>query len=374
MLKKTRLKDFLILNLICLVGIVLLICLPSTVYGAQGTLGTVVPDISCAYYDADGNEVDGNALTAGSYDMTIKLSGTQQLSVVQVTASHTDAVTFESTPKNLMTSDYTDMSSMGYVIDEQNLVFGFVSNNSDTSLIEDNAVIATLGVTFTQDCDAADVIQFSTNPNETFVLSDYADGYNDEYALVSEFDGYNGVLYQMTSDVSPVLKIGYNVSGSIVVMTDSSGSTNGNPVGGEYVFDIYKDAERTDLLKSVKSIETIDESGIRKNTFNIEELNPGTYYVTLSSKYAITRRDITIIVSDSDIADYAIPIIACDFDESGTLSGGDAAYVYANAAAVAEEKSLCYDLDGSNTISGGDAAVVYACSSGELSYGSLTIQ
>lgn len=372
MLKRTNFKNFLILNLIFLLGIVVLICLPSTVYAAEGTLGTVVPDIQCIYRDSDGNEVDGNTLAAGSYDMTVELSGTQQVSVLQITAAFDDSVSFDKEPKDLMTSHYADMSSMGYVIDNQNFVFGFVSNNNDTSLIEDHAVIATLGVTFTQDCDAADVIRFSANPNETFILADYADGYNDEYALVSEFDGYNGVLYQMNGDVSPVLRTGYNVSGSIVVMTNPSGSTNGTPVSGEYVFDVYKDAARTDLYKSVTSIENIDENGIRQNTFTIEELEPGTYYATLSSRYAITRRDITIIVTDSDIADFAIPIIACDFDGSGTIGAADAIYVYQQAAST--EKDLYYDLDGSNTIGATDAIIVYSCAAGELNYPSITIR
>lgn len=371
MFVKKFFQKYLIIGFICLVGTVLLICLPSTAYGATGTLGSVVPDINCVYYDSQGNEVDGNDLAAGTYDMSIQVSGVTEISVLEVTASYTDAVTVDATPKALMTDSVDSVSSMGYVIDGQNLVFGFVSNNDDTSAIEQDTVIATLSVTFNQDCDAADVITISQDPNLTFVLADYGDGYNDEYALVSEFEGYDGILYQMTSDVSPLFGDGYTVTGSVVIMTDPSGSTAGTAVSGEYTLTVYSDAERTNVVQTVKTTEVVNEDNKKENRFVIEHLYPSTYYATLSSAYAIARDDITIVVADSDIAGPAIPIIACDFDQSNTISASDAIFVYRQAALSNSE--LYYDLDGSNTVSASDAIIVYTCAAGAKNYPAITI-
>lgn len=355
------------------VMLLLFVCLPSTVSAAAGTLGTESPEIYCTYTNAEGTEVDGNVLEPGTYNVSFKLKDMANASVIQVTAAYGEGVTLADKPISLLSDTVTDITSEGYVISNGSIVFGFVSNNDGTSIIktgEEDVILAIFTVTFAEACDAADVITVSTNPNNTFALADYADGYNDEYALDTEFAGYNGVLYPMTCDVTPTLSVGYSVSGSIVVMTNSSGDTAGTAVSGEYTLDVYSDVDRTQLVTSVTTVESVDENNKKTNSFVIDSLEAGTYYATLSGQYAISRNDITIIVSDSDIVAPAIPTIVCDYNKDAKITGIDAITVYSDATGA--QSAYC-DLNGDGKVTGIDAITVYSCAASG-NYDSITIQ
>lgn len=329
-------------------------------------LGSESPSVYCTY-SQNGEEVDGNNLTAGTYDVSFNISGVEAVSVIQVTATYDETVTVASTPVAVM-SDTTGyaVSSMGEVLSNGNIVFGFVSNNSDSSAINaDGTLIATVTMTFAQDGDAAKHITVADNPNLTFVQVSYADGFNNSYAINSKDPDYTqGTLYPMTCDVTPTR--GYAVSGSLVIMTNTSGRTDNVPVYGEYTIDVYKDAEMTDLYTSVKSVQT-DNS----NSFTIEALPIGTYYASISGKYAITRADIVITVTDSDISGAVIPIVNCDFDENGYVTAADTGLVYMNSFGSDGDKRC--DLDGNGFVTAADTGVVYSCSFGEINYSGFSI-
>lgn len=359
--KNNRLALFVVSFMALAAAVVLLFCSPSTSYAA--TLGSEEPYIYFEY-EKNGKAVDGNQLNTDTYDVNIWVKGVEAISTLQVTANLDSTVTCAPQPSALMSDEIADVVSMGYVINDSDIVFGFVSDNAECSQINKEAtLVASLSMTFAQAGDAADHITVSTNPNYTFVQTNYNDGYDDSYALVQEFEGYAGKLYSMTSDVSPVVDVpsAHSVSGSIVIMTNGIGDTAGNAVSGEYTVDVYSDEARTQLLKTVKSTEKVDENNLKTNNFVIEDLEDGTYYLAISSQYAIKRRDITLIVNGADIVADPIPMIACDYNGSGSISAADALVVYTNAAG--SQDSFC-DLNGSDSVSAADALVVYTCASG----------
>ena len=340
-----------------------LVCLPRTSYAAP--LGSEKPNIYCTYVDSTGEKCDGDKLAAGTYDVNFYLEGVSELSVMQLTATYSSDVTVNGDAKALLSENVTGVSSMGTVTDNSNLVFGFASDSDTCSPIDSEAtLLATFSVTFANDCDAADVITVSTNPNKTFLLTNYEDGLDNEYALVTEFEGYNGSLYLMTCDVSP--STGHSVTGSLVTMTNGKGETANTPVYGEYTVNVYSDEARSDLVGTVTSSLKDDV-----NSFSIDSLKDGTYYLSISSTYAVTRADITLTVNGADIANAVIPMMACDFDGNGGISGTDATYVYAAASKAYDQ---AFDLDGNGGITGTDATYVYACASGANYYSGLEIK
>lgn len=342
--------------LVFITAVLVFLSLPLVSYAQTGTLGQESPEIYCTY-EQDGVAVDGNNLTAGTYDVNFVLSGMNNLSVFEVTATYdTEQVTVESAPSGLI-SDDAGMDSMGYILEDGNIVFGFVSTNEDCSHINEyEQIIATVKMTFASDCDAEDYITISDNPNLTFAQADYGDGYDDSYASVESYQDYTGNLYLMTCDVTP--EFGHSVKGNIVVMTNSSGSTNGVAVYGNYKIDVYSDKDKSNLVTSVISEQKQSENQII-NEFKIDALKDGTYYATISSEYSIPR-DITIVISGKDILAGAIPMICCEYDSDDIISANDAKYVYVAAANGALRK-YC-ELDGDGVVSVNDAKIVYILS------------
>lgn len=142
----------------------------------------------------------------------------------------------------------------------------------------------------------------------------------------------------------------YNVSASLVVASNVKGDASSVAVNGNYTVTIYnadKEAVATETFAMSKG----------NNTFSFD-LAAGTYTATIESAYSLTRNDITITVGNADVTGSAIPIIACDFNGDGNITGIDAGVVYAQAAGAQE--AYC-DLNGDGTITGVDAGIVYAC-------------
>lgn len=354
-------------SVICAVFV--FICLPQTTSAATGTLGSEEPYVYFTYKDVENDvQTDGNELTAGTYDVSVHLSGMVNGSVLQVSATYdTEMASVAATPTSILSDTVTDMESMGYVLGDGNIVFGFVSTNDAFSALGEDVVIAEFQMTFAQDCDAETVISVSESPDYTFAQADYGDGYDDEYSLTldSEKDvNYQGTLYIMTCDVTPAF--GYDVSASLVIMTDSNGSTNNVPVYGEYTIDVYSDIERTDLIRSVKSVKSENA-----NSFVIEGLTNGTYYATVSGEFAMPR-NITIVVNGTDIIGPDIPMVVCNFDGDNVVTANDALTVYGEASLGVNDAR--YNLDGDNVVTANDALVVYACAAGGLNYKEITIQ
>ncbi len=347
--------------------LILFLNLPFVSYAQSGTLGTEKPYVYCTYYK-DGAQVDGNSLEAGTYNVNFELSGMENISVVEITASYSDIASVDPTPVAVMSDSVGDVSSMGYVIGEGNMVFGFVSDNDDTSAVSsDSVTLATVAVTFSESCDAADVITVSDNPNLTFAQADYADGYDDEYAITTVDPDYNGSLYTMTCDVTPDMN--REVSGSIVVATKPDGTTANKAAYGEYTLTVYSDSEKSQQVAQVQSV----YSGPDKpaNTFSVA-LADGTYYATLTYDYSITRDDITIKVNGSDISGAVIPVIACDFNSDGRITSVDTNECMKFAGSIS---SAPYgDLDASGNVTSVDTNITMTCGSKSLSCPAVTIE
>lgn len=349
--------------------LIFICCNPLVSYAETGTLGYETPKIYCTY-EQNGAEVDGNALAAGTYDVSFVLSGVQNLSVIEITASYDETqVTVGSSPSSLVSDDAANaLDSMGYVLSGGNIVFGFVSvNEACSSLAADDQVLATVEMTFASDCDAEQYIKFSENPNLTFAQVDYGDGYDDEYALVESYDGYSGKLSYMESDVTPG---GYSVNGSLVIMTNSNGSTNGVAVYDECTIDVFKDEAKTEKFGTFTSIVSLDENDKTVNKFSIDNLESGaTYYATVTSKYSINRDDIVIRINNSDISSVEIPIVVCDFNNDGYITVADTGIVFTN---ISGDAKYC-DLNGDSNVTVADTGVVFACT-GIKSYNGFTIE
>lgn len=368
---KANVKSSVLLSIFVFVAAMLIIIsVPFVSYAQTGTLGTASPKVYCTY-EQNGVVVDGNKLTAGTYDVSFVLSGMTNVSIIEITAAYNqEQVTVADAPTALISDDETAaFKSMGYKLADGNIVFGFVSTNTDCSPVtESGQVIARVAMTFASDCDAADYITVSTNPNLTFLQADYGDGYADAYALVDSFEGYNGNLYLMTCDVTP--GAGHSVSGNLVVMTSVSGTTENVAVNGVYTIDVY-DSTGTKLDdKCTTSTLITDENGNKSNTFTINDLADGTYRLTISSEFAITRSDITVKVSGNDITANSIPLLVADFDIDTAITAADALEVYAS---VVKSVDLRYDLDGDTAVTAADALIVYACA-GTPSYGEIVIE
>lgn len=367
-LSKNYAKAVLMALLSLISAIFVFICLPQITSAATGTLGDETPYVYFTYENAEtGETADGNELEAGTYDVSIHLSGMANSSIVQVTGTYkTDMATVVSTPVSLLSDTVTDMESMGYILENGNIVFGFVSTNNDCSVLGDDVVIAEITVTFTEACDAEDVISVSVSPNLTFAQADYGDSYDDEYALTTEDVNYAGELYLMTCDVTPAF--GYDVSGSIVVMTSPSGDTVGNPAYGDYKIEVYTDFERQHLLKTVYS----EYSGEKlSNDFVIDDLLPGEYYLTVSYSYSFIRNDITLIVDSNDISDAIIPVIACDFNKDRLIDISD--IKVAQVGQLNPENSMYCDLNGDGTVDISDIKIIQVCQLYEPDYSPITI-
>lgn len=331
--------------------------IPLVSHAQTGTLGTESPEIFCVY-EKDGVEYDGNNLSAGTYDVSFVMSGVDTLSVIEVTATYNqEQISVEPAPSELISdSAALGLDSMGYILSDGNIVFGFVSENDNCSSVVDNRyiVLAKISMTFSSDCDAQNYLKVSQNPNLTFAQVDYGDGYDDSYALVESSPDYTaGTLYLMTCDETP--NLGYNVSGNLLIMTNASGTTNGVAPYGEYTINVYSDESHTQLVKSVKSVQSINaDTNQRENTFNIESLQRGTYYATVSYDYALTR-DIKIVVLSNDIKNAQITVLNCNFDGDTAIGVGDATQVLSNL----NNSAYPYmDMDGDSNVGVGDATLV----------------
>jgi len=348
---------------------IILFSLPLISYAQTGTLGTEKPEIYCTYYQ-DGVQVDGNSLSAGTYEVRFMASGVKNVSVIELTADYSEAAQVAETPVSLMSDELMGMRSMGCVIGGGKMVFGFVSTNDDTTPCTDKEfLIASVQVTFSADCDAADVITAQTHPNLTFIQADYNDGYEDCYSLDPIASDYKGDIYPMSCDITPDLSQPRTVSGTIVTAIDYTGKTAGKAAYGNYTFTVYSDAERTSVVDTFTSAY---DAAAKVNTFSLL-LADGTYYASLSYDYALTREDITITVNGADITNQVIPVIACNFFNSDTSITINDTRACQSATLNSEGKEYC-DLNADGSVTVNDTRIVQACALGTASLAPIEIK
>ena len=116
---------------------------------------------------------------------------------------------------------------------------------------------------------------------------------------------------------------GYNVTASLVVAKDATGTT-ATPavaVNGEYTI-VLTDAEGKEAAR------TTFTSAAGANTFTLEGVQNGTYTMTITSAYSLTRNNITVVVNGAEVTGPEIPIIACDYKHDAMIDTLDASIVY----------------------------------------------
>ena len=345
-------------------ALLIFISLPLVSFGQTGTLGQDTPEIRCTYAQ-DGVEVDGNTLTAGTYDVSFVMEGAQSLSVMEITATYNqEHVTVADSPSYLISDGAAALDSMGYVLSNGNIVFGIVSTNSDcTALAEGENVIATVQMTFDTDCDAAEYITVSQNPNLTFAQADYGDGYDDSYALVKSDPEYTqGTLYLMSCDVTPALINSYDVNGQIMIATDVTGTTVTSGIGGITV-------TITDAEGQVAAQAVTDSQG----NYTLASVLCGTYTMTISGDTTIDRT-VTLEVTDAKAVNNAVTVdgvgvIICDYNKDGIVNTTDKIVI---TSAFADYNVYC-DFNSDSVVNATDSVVFKGFFGKTIEYSEVTL-
>lgn len=345
---------------------VILFCLPSQALAAQ--LGTEEPYVYFTY-EKDGEEVDGNSLAYDTkYFANIWIKGVQDLSVLEVTATYDDTVTCSTKPVALMSDNVADITSMGYLLNNGNMVFGFVSDNANNSAINpEGTLIASLEVTFSSfegagsTLDAEDHLAVSENPNLTFAQVDYADGYDNEYAVAdndNKFGDYVGERYPLlTYDVSPAYaSAGYDITGQVKIATDITGSSTTVGIGGLTVSVV--DAGGV----TIASADT-DAEGY----YTLSGVPAGNYKMTISGPTTVDR-EVTLNVTETKTVD-AIGIIVCDYNHDTAINVADLSTFLASYG----QYELYCDINGDKIVNIADLSSVLAVYSQSISYNEVTL-
>ncbi len=222
-------------------------------------------------------------------------------------------------------------------------------------------------------------VEITAAPAEGYALDTYENmgtGYGQVQTfekVVNEETGEKVTAYGMRvkgadATVTPVFvstaPTGFNVSASLVVATKGTGATNNVAVNGDYTITLTG-ADGTTVAT------TTFTSAKDANTFTIANVPNGTYTATITSDYSL-ERTVTVIVNGADISGTNIPVLACDFDKSGTIGAADVIPLY--KAASSGSTNLVFDLDGSQTIGAADAIVLNSCSSGGNNLPAITLQ
>lgn len=339
--------------------------LPLVSSAETGTLGSESPRIYCTYAQ-DGTAVDGNDLKAGTYDVSFVLSGVKSVSVVEITATYdADMVTVAAEP-SYQISDEEELSfdSFGYVLGDGDIVFGYTSENKDCSPVGEDQVLATVAITFTADCDAADCITVNSDPNKTFLQVDHDDDYSDEYALVSVFPGYEGNLYLMSCDVTPVIVEKFSVTGQVRIATDLTGTQTSAGIVGITVKVLKDNAE-------IATAET-DENG----NYTLSDIPTGEYTVTFSGPTTIDRTATLVVSSDkavdSVISVDSVGIVICDYNKDRAINATDNT-LFLSVYNGVSESSPYYDLNADTTVNASDNTIFLTFYSNQIVYTEIVL-
>ena len=247
---------------------------------------------------------------------------------------------------------------MGTVTNDSNLVFGFVSDaDTCSSVTKDGTLLATFSVTFAKDCDAADVISVSTDPNKTFIMVNYNDGFGNEYALVTESADYPGSLYLMTCDVSPKAS-GYDITGQVKIATDLTGTEVSAGIAN-----INLTVESAD--GSAIATATTDSNG----EYTLSGVPAGEYTMLISGETTVDRK-VTLVVSESkDVG--SVGIVICDYNKDNVFDISD---YMTFMDAYSNVYALYCDLNGDNVIDISDYMTFASFINKTVNYNSVTLK
>lgn len=346
------------------IAMTIFIGLPIVSNAETGTLGTESPEIYCTF-SQDGELVDGNELTAGTYDVSFLISGVKNLAVVQITATYDDSmVTVASAPSYSISDDETfPFHTIGYKNENSTIITGFISGNDDcTAISSDGQVLTTISMTFASDCDAADYITVDQDPNHTFVQVDLNDSTSDQYALVDSYPGYSGNLYPMSCDVTPVITVEYTVNGQVLIATDTTGT---NTTAG--IIGITVTVEKDGLIIAQA---VTDENGF----YTLPDIPVGEYTITFSGSTTVDRAGTLTVSSDKAVDSVvtldSVGIVICDYNKDGAFNAIDVAVF---SGSFSGEYNVYCDLNADKGVNAIDAAVFSGIFGKTVAYDDLTL-
>ena len=314
---KTTYKRFIA---IFLTVMLIISALPISANAQTGTLGTEEPYLFCAFYDSNGNAVDGNSIEAGTYTVDVVLTDMATNSVFQYTADYNEDV-IEISEVSSPYSEDNDVSLGGIKNSDGTLVVVLVSNDEACTSLSAETVFTTMTVTVTSEnaIDFADYFTFNTDPDLTFVESDYGDGIEDAYTLDTTVST-TYEKYQMRADESPALSI--SVSGKIVIATTLDGDTGEDGIGG---ISVYTDVNYEPV--AVSAADGTFTATVPKGTTVLILSNHTFENGEHSADSEGCTIDRTVTLSGTaNVENAIIPIIICDYNSDGAVTSADKAF------------------------------------------------
>ncbi|MBR1532250.1 MAG: hypothetical protein IJ643_09360 [Eubacterium sp.] len=337
-MKKTLFKI-----MITALSIVLIIAaMPYTALAEAVPLGEESPFIKTQFLDSNDEEVDGNSLAAGqTYTVNFVLSDISSVAIFNMTANYTDDINITQV-SSIADVENSGFEYGGYKKDEDNNAFVIVIstvNNTTYTELDGETVMVTLTVEVNTDGDFADFFDLSTDRNHTFIIANLEEG-NEPAYVYKDLEQTTTDYPFLDYDMSPSSSV--TVTGAVKVSKDVSGDTY---EAYSYVAGATVDA--VDAQGNVLATTTTDSEG----KFSIAA--PSDAVAITIVKYCVPERRVAL--SGSEVSDYpVIPVVAIDYDSSGTFNAPDKAAFNTKFA----EKDADSDLDGSGTPNTGDKGVL----------------
>lgn len=288
------------------------------------SIGTQKPVITAEYRDASGNVADGNALSAGTYEMVLRVDDLASISQMQFTASYdANVLSFSNGILPLATDSSLNLNAVHLESANGSFVFAYNSGNYDScSALPDNGAelvkisLTVLGSAVDTAIDINSALTLDTNPNRTFIEVDYRDatvsGLSRVYKCyaLSTADDFTGEVFPMECDLSPEISNGYSVSAYIGALTSPNEKYGSYPVTGAQV--------SIEVGGETLFAET-DETG----KFTFLNVPSGSYTATVSYKYGFTRTFIVKVENANVESAILVGIVACNWDGNTMINAKD---------------------------------------------------
>lgn len=327
------------------------------------SISTHKPVITAEYRDASGNVADGNALSAGTYEMVLRVDDLASISQMQFTASYdANVLSFSNGILPLATDSSLNLNAVHLESANGSFVFAYNSGNYDScSALPDNGAelvkisLTVLGSAVDTAIDINSALTIDTNPNRTFIEVDYRDvtvsGLSRVYKCyaLSTADDFTGEVFPMECDLSPEISNGYSVSAYIGALTSPNEKYGSYPVTGAQV--------SIEVGGETLFAET-DETG----KFTFLNVPSGSYTATVSYKYGFTRT-FTVKVENANVESaILVGIVACNWDGNTMINAKDKSKYLSTLGLRASdaEYDVGVDIDRNGTINAKDKQIYLA--------------
>lgn len=327
------------------------------------SISTQKPVITAEYRDASGNVADGNALSAGTYEMVLRVDDLASISQMQFTASYdANVLSFSNGILPLATDSSLNLNAVHLESANGSFVFAYNSGNYDScSALPDNGAelvkisLTVLGSAVDTAIDINSALTLDTNPNRTFIEVDYRDatvsGLSRVYKCyaLSTADDFTGEVFPMECDLSPEISNGYSVSAYIGALVSPNEKYGSYPVTGAQV--------SIEVGGETLFAET-DETG----KFTFLNVPSGSYTATVSYKYGFTRT-FTVKVENANVESaILVGIVACNWDGNTMINAKDKSKYLSTLGLRASDAGydVGVDIDRNGTINAKDKQIYLA--------------